>query len=105
MARQASYIAIAGTKAFESGESVMRVLAIAVVLVLAATVATYVRYQSLSPCDWMEQDMADESDLPRVVIQARIAASFLLDGITDPTPVECLNAWWRYRVDGLPEES
>ncbi|MEM7227073.1 MAG: hypothetical protein AAF495_29165 [Pseudomonadota bacterium] len=80
-------------------------MAITVVVLLAATVATYVRYQSLSPCDWMQQDMVEESELPAVVVQTRIAAAFLLDGIIEPTPMECLNAWWRYRVDGLPEES
>ena len=83
----------------------MRILAIGVVILLAATVATYLRYQSLSACDWMEQDMVAGSDLPKVVVQARIAASFLLDGVTDPTSMECLSAWWEYRVEGLPEES
>lgn len=74
-------------------------------LVAAASTATYVRYQSFNPCDWMAHDIATESHQPGAVIQARIRAAFLLDGIVNPSPVECIQAWWKFRADGLPEKS
>ncbi len=81
----------------------MRYLAILVLLVVAAAAATFARYESFSPCMWLEHDMARESDLPQLAIQAQIKASFLLDGVTDPTTTECLNKWWNFRLNGLPE--
>ena len=83
----------------------MRWLALVVVLLLAAAGSTYFRYQSFSPCDWMAQDLEAQTGLPNLVIQARIKALFLLDGVTDPDPVDCLLAWWDVRQDGLPPES
>jgi hypothetical protein len=74
-------------------------------LLIAASAATYVQYQSLHPCDWMEQDLAEQSGFPRLVVEARIRAAFLLDGITDPGPYDCLTEWWALRQDGLPEGS
>ena len=50
-------------------------------LLVVAVIATYARYESLDPCDWLEADMLAKSDLPRLVIEARIQARFLLDGI------------------------
>ena len=69
-------------------------------LVGAAAVATMVRYGSLQPCDWLEHDTAAQSGLPRMVAQAQLRAAFLLDGITSPTPGECLTAWWDLKADG-----
>ena len=82
----------------------MRYALLVLGLALAATVATYVRYESLDPCDWMEHDLADQTGLPRVVVEARIRAGFLLDGITEPGPGDCLLEWWEWRSEGLPEE-
>ena len=78
----------------------MRVLVIVLVLAGAAAVATMVRYGSLLPCDWLDHDTAKETGLPRVVAQAQVRAAFLLEGITDPTPGECLTAWWDLKADG-----
>ena len=83
----------------------MKYLLIALILVAAAAGATYVRYQSFSPCDWMEQDLVEQTGLPRLIVQARIQADFLLQGITDPNPGECLVEWWKVRREGLPEQS
>lgn len=76
----------------------------AVVLLVAASAATYVRYESFDPCDWLEQDML-ETGYPRVVVSARVRTLFLFRGITDPTVSDCLSAWWRYRSEEIPEES
>ena len=73
-------------------------------LLIAAAAATYVRYQSLHPCDWMEEDLAAQSDLPRVAVELQISAAFLLEGITDPGPGDCLVKWWDWRRAGLPLE-
>ena len=81
----------------------MKYLAVLVMLLAAAGAATLVRYESFSPCMWLEHDMARESDLPRLAVQAQIKASFLLDGITEPKAGECLEKWWTFRLDGLPE--
>jgi len=72
---------------------------------LAAAVATWSRYESFDPCVWMEQDLAKQSSLPRPVIGARIQAEFLLRGIGNPGPYQCLQAWWKFRADNLPKGS
>jgi hypothetical protein len=73
-------------------------------LLIAAVVATYVRYQSLDPCDWMMRDLAESSNLPDIVVAARVRSAFLLDGITEPTATDCLSGWWRLRSEMLPEK-
>ena len=82
----------------------IRILIIVAGLLIVAVVATYGRYQSLDPCDWMEQDLATQSSLPRVAVELQIAAAFLLDGITEPGPGDCLTKWWDWRREGLPKE-
>lgn len=73
-------------------------------LLAAAAVATYARYESLDPCDWMEQDLVAQSGLPAVAVEIRIRAAFLLDGITEPGAGDCLVKWWAWRRDGLPQQ-
>ena len=75
-------------------------LGVVIVLAAAAVGATYLRYESLSPCDWLEQDMARESGLPPIVSRGQITGAFLLEGITDPTSYQCLLEWWEFRLDG-----
>ena len=81
----------------------MRLLFFAALLLVAAAGATFFKYGSLHPCDWMERDLAEDSGLPLLAVQARIAAEFLIDGITEPTPSDCLMRWWEFRQDGLPQ--
>ena len=83
----------------------MRTLLIIAGLLIAAAAATFVRYESFDPCDWMAQDLEAKTGLPGLIIQARIRAHFLLDGITEPDQIDCLLAWWEIRKDGLPPES
>jgi len=83
---------------------VRRLITIAVVVLLllvAAAIATYARYQSFSPCDWMEQDLVERSGQPRLVAQASIRAIFLMRGIVDPSLDQCLVEWWRLRRNGF----
>lgn len=75
------------------------VLLVIVVLIAAAAAATYSRYESFHPCDWMEQDLADSSGLPRLVMRGQIRAEFVLKGITEPGPADCVLAWWDYRAN------
>ena len=82
----------------------VRFLAIVAGLIVVAAIATYARYQSLDPCDWMEHDLAAESELPRVAIELQISAAFLLEGITAPGPGDCLVKWWDWRREDLPLE-
>ncbi len=77
----------------------MKYALIAIALFGAASAATYVRYESLDPCDWMVHDLARKSNLPRFIIEAKVRADFMLEGITDPSPYECLSAWWKLRAD------
>ena len=72
---------------------------IALGLLLAAVVATYVRYQSLDPCDWLERDMAQRIGVPGLVVRGRIRAQFLIQGIADPRPTDCLTDWWSFRSE------
>jgi hypothetical protein len=85
-----------------------RLVTIAVVVLLllvAAAVATYARYQSFSPCDWMEHDLVARTGQPLLVAQASIRASFLMQGIVDPSPQQCLVEWWRQRRNGAEADS
>ena len=83
----------------------MKYLVLLVGLSLAASIATYVRYQSLHPCDWMEHDLADEWGVPRLMARAKIRAEFLLDGIAEPGPSECLMGWWEMRAEAVERET
>ncbi len=83
----------------------MKFVLIVIGLAIAATIATYARYQSLNPCDWMERDLVRQTELPSLVVRARIHAAFLIDGITDPGPYDCIMAWWEFRAEGLPGDS
>src|SRR5690606_31796403 len=82
----------------------IRFLLLAALFLAAAAIATLLRYESLDPCVWMERDLVEDSGLPPAVVRARIAAGFLLEGITDPSPVDCLLEWWRLRREGVPEQ-
>ncbi|MBM3560948.1 MAG: hypothetical protein FJX53_13950 [Alphaproteobacteria bacterium] len=64
---------------------------VAVLLLLAA--ATWVRYGSLSPCDWMVTDLAEQLGVPEGVAAIKIRTDLALRGITDPKPGECLVEW------------
>jgi hypothetical protein len=82
------------------------ILLIVIAIVFAASMATYARYESFDPCDWLQHDLARQSGLPLVVVQAQIRASFLLRGITQPGAYDCLDAWWTLRREGrLPLRS
>jgi hypothetical protein len=74
-----------------------------VIVAVAATVATYFRYHSFDPCNWMAQDMARHTGLPTVVTSGKIKADFLVRGITQPEMAECVLAWWRERADEAME--
>jgi hypothetical protein len=76
-----------------------KTLIVLVLLAGAAITATWVRYDSFDPCVWMEKDMVADSSLPALIVTARIKAAFLLDGITEPTPKQCLYAWWQHRFE------
>ncbi len=78
----------------------MKILVLVLALLGAAGIATVVRYGSLDPCVWLDNDTASASDLPRLVAQAQVRAMFLLDGIADPTPGDCLTAWWDLKANG-----
>jgi hypothetical protein len=73
-------------------------IALVLVAIVAGTVATYFRYQSFDPCIWLEQEYAEDSALPRVVIKGRIKAEFFLRGISEPTVTDCTVAWWNFRL-------
>jgi hypothetical protein len=77
----------------------MKFLIVLVLLAAAAVSATWVRYDSFDPCVWMEHDMVADSSLPALIVTARIKAAFLLDGVTEPTPKQCLYAWWQHRFE------
>ena len=78
----------------------MKYLLLIAGLAVAASVATYARYESLNPCDWLVRDATGQSGLPELAEEARIRAAFLLRGISEPGPYDCLEAWWRLRSEG-----
>ncbi len=79
---------------------IKRIAFLVIVLTLAGSAATYARYESLSPCDWMAQDLTRQSDMPLIVSESRVRANFLIQGITEPKPYQCVLAWWKFRADG-----
>ena len=81
----------------------MKYIGFVVVLGLAAVIATFARYESFDPCEWLEQDMTRSLGMPRLVAQARIRAGFMIRGIVEPTSRECLDDWWQLKAEGLPE--
>ncbi len=74
-------------------------LIVIALLSIAAGAATYYRYASFHPCDWMEQDLAESSGLPRLVMRGKIRAEFMLRGIAEPGPTDCVLAWWDFRAN------
>ena len=70
-----------------------------IIVAIAATVATYFRYQTFDPCNWMAQDMARHDGLPEVVMEGKVKANFLIRGITNPSATDCVLAWWGERAD------
>ena len=77
----------------------MKLLVLVLGLLGAAGAATLVRYGSLHPCDWLDRDAAGLSGLPDMLARARVRADFLLEGIAEPTPGDCLTAWWDLKAD------
>jgi hypothetical protein len=39
------------------------------------------------------------------MVEAKIRAQFLLDGVTNPTTYQCLSAWWKVRAESASEKS
>lgn len=77
------------------------VLVVVIGIAMAATAATYIRYHTFDPCEWIARDMADRTSVPLVVWQSRVRADFLLQGVAEPSPSQCVLAWWKERADGV----
>ncbi len=75
------------------------------ILVVAAAGATFWRYQSFDPCEWLKQDMAAKSDLPGLFVEGQIRWDFLFDGVADPDGMQCLKKWWNFRADEEPKKA
>ncbi len=75
----------------------MRWLLLIVVLLVAASGATYANYGGLSPCRWLAVDTAEHTGLPENIAAARARADMALHGDLDPDAVDCLRGWWRVR--------
>ncbi len=83
----------------------MRYIGIAAALVMAAAAATFVRYESFDPCDWLERDTARALGLPPIAAQAQIRAAFMFRGIVAPDTYDCLGDWWRLKAEGSDEKT
>lgn len=83
----------------------MRWLIFIVVLLIAATGATYAGYGSLSPCRWLVVDTAEHTGLPESLAAARARADMAVHGDLDPTSTDCLRAWWRVRFAGAQDDN
>lgn len=78
----------------------MKYLVLVAAAVVAAVIATLVRYESLHPCDWLEQDVAARLGVPPLVAEAKLRAEFLVSGVTEPAAGDCLTAWWDFKANG-----
>lgn len=83
----------------------MRYVAVGFALVVAALVATFMRYGSINPCEWLIVDTAHLRGLPLIVAETRVRAGFLVGGTTDPGYAQCLTAWWDLRAAGASAET
>ena len=83
--------------------AVRGILAVIVLAGLAVT-ATWMRYGSLDPCVWTLRDMTAASGQPDLVVEARIRAKLLIEGVVDPDFQDCLYGWWEFRLDELPQQ-
>lgn len=79
----------------------MRMLVLVIVVIAAGVVATFTRYGSLHPCDWLLHDMTAASDMPEIWVETRIRARFFLDGVTEPGALDCLEGWWTFRIEEI----
>ncbi|MEM7170504.1 MAG: hypothetical protein AAF530_10050 [Pseudomonadota bacterium] len=75
------------------------------VLIALAVGATYWRYHSFDPCEWLKQDMMATSEMPGLVIEGQIRGEFLLDGIAEPGFMDCLKKWWNFKAAETPAKS
>jgi len=75
-------------------------LIVIVGIILFGVGATYHRYQSFNPCDWIERDLAVQSGMPTLIVQGQIKTWFLMDGVVKPDPYQCIKMWWRLKIDG-----
>ncbi len=83
----------------------MRMALITLGVLVAAAAATLMRYGSLDPCVWLEKDLIEDSILPAAVVRAQIRAAFLIDGVTDPGPLDCLLEWWVWSGEEISDAS
>ncbi len=83
----------------------MRMALVTLGVLVAAAAATLVRYGSLDPCVWLETDLIEDSILPPAAVRLQIQAAFLVDGVTDPGPLDCLLKWWVRRGEELSDAS
>ena len=83
----------------------MRMALVTLGVLVAAAAATLVRYGSLDPCVWLETDQIEDSILAPALVRAKIRAAFVIDGITDPGPLDCLVKWWDWRGEELSDPS
>ena len=82
----------------------MRWLMLIVILLVAASGATYAGYGSLSPCRWLVIDTAEHTGLSESLAAARARADMAVHGDLQPTQLDCLNAWWRVRFASAQAE-
>jgi len=79
----------------------MKTTAIIIIgMLLFGAAATYHRYASFNPCDWIEQDFIEQSGMPSLIVQGQMNTRFLMDGIVNPDAYQCIKMWWRLKIDG-----
>ena len=77
----------------------MRVFVLVFALSAAGIAATFARYGSLHPCDWLLHDMVDASDMPEPLVEPSVQLRLLFDGLIQPTALDCLDRWWSFRIE------
>lgn len=83
----------------------LKTLIVLALLVVVGGGATWVRYKSFDPCAWMQKEIGESFALSDLIVSARIKATFLLNGVTDPTLKQCLYTWWNYRFEDAQDNN
>jgi len=81
----------------------MRVFILVFALSAVGVAATFARYGSLHPCDWLRQDMTAASILPESLVRGQIRLRSFLEGTIEPDALDCLEWWWSFRSKEIEE--
>jgi hypothetical protein len=71
----------------------------AAIIVVVVIVGLFVRYGTLRPCEWIYEDMASISGVPKFLVNAMLVGQLT----SNPSQFRCLRGWVKLHTEGLSE--